>query len=50
MNKYIKGKNIIYATKKAYDVIYKDKGYKPFDEKNIKITEESEQEEKQKNK
>ncbi len=39
MNKYIKGKNIIYATQKAYDVIYKDKGYKPFVEKDIKETE-----------
>ena len=30
MNKYIKGKIIINATEKAYNVIYKQQGYEPY--------------------
>lgn len=30
MNQYIKDKHIINATKKAYNVIYKEKGYIPY--------------------
>lgn len=29
MNKYVKNGHIINATQKAYEVLYKDKGYKP---------------------
>lgn len=32
MNKYIKDENIINATEKAYNIIYKGKGYKPYRE------------------
>ncbi|MEC1780071.1 hypothetical protein [Schinkia azotoformans] len=33
MNKYIKGNKEIYATDKAYEVLYKEQGYKPFEDK-----------------
>lgn len=32
MNRYIKNKNIINATEKAYNVIYKEQGYVPYKE------------------
>lgn len=32
MNKYIKDNIVINATEKAYNVIYKDKGYIPYKE------------------
>lgn len=32
MDKYIKDGKIIYATEKAYNIIYKEKGYKPLNE------------------
>ena len=32
MNKYMKDKNIINATEKAYNVIYKEQGYVPYKE------------------
>jgi len=32
MNKYIKDKNIINATEKAYNVVYKTQGYIPYKE------------------
>ncbi len=43
MSKYIKDKHIINATKKAYEVIYKDRGYIPYKEekKNTKKKEEA---------
>ncbi|WP_164971694.1 hypothetical protein [Clostridium tetani] len=33
MNKYCKGKRIIYATERAFEVIYKDQGFKLVKEK-----------------
>lgn len=36
MNKYVKGKTIIYATEKAYNLIYKEKGFVPYAEKETK--------------
>ncbi len=43
MNKYIKDNNIINATEKAYNVIYKEQGYIPYKEekKNTKKKEEA---------
>lgn len=43
MNQYIKDNHIINATEKAYNVIYKDKGYIPYKEekKNTKKKEEA---------
>ncbi len=41
MNKYIKGDKIINATEKAYIIIYKEKGYKPYKENNSKRKEEA---------
>ena len=43
MNQYIKDKHIINATEKAYNIIYKDKGYIPYKEekKNFKKKEEA---------
>lgn len=43
MDKYIKDKHIINATQKAYDTIYKDRGYIPYKEekKNTKKKEEA---------
>lgn len=45
MNKYIKDDNIINATEKAYETIYKDRGYIPYKEvkatKNVKKKEEA---------
>lgn len=43
MNKYIKDKHIINATTKAYETIYKDRGYAPYKEekKNTKKKEEA---------
>lgn len=37
MKQYIKDKHIINATEKAYNIIYKEKGYIPYkvDERNI---------------
>ncbi len=32
MKKYTDGKNTIYATEKAYEVIYKDRGFKEVEE------------------
>lgn len=32
MNKYIKGKVVINATEKAYNIIYKEQGYVPYKE------------------
>lgn len=37
MNKYIKDKHIINATEKAYNVIYKEKGYIPVEEKKEEV-------------
>lgn len=37
MNKYIKDKHIINATEKAYNVIYKEKGYVPVEEKKEEV-------------
>ena len=36
MNKYIKDNVVINATEKAYNTIYKEKGYKPY--KEVKTT------------
>lgn len=33
MNKYCKGKRIIYATERAFEVIYKDQGFRLVKEK-----------------
>ena len=33
MNRYTNGKRIIEATEKAYNVLYKDKGFEPYKEK-----------------
>ncbi len=33
MKKYTDGKNTIYATEKAYEVIYKDRGFKEVEAK-----------------
>jgi len=43
MNKYIKGSHIINATQKAYETIYKDRGYVLYKEekKNTKKKEEA---------
>ena len=32
MNQYIKDKHIINATEKAYNVVYKERGYVPYEE------------------
>lgn len=42
MKKYIKDDHVIRATEKAYNVIYKNKGYKPYEEVEEVIEEESE--------
>ena len=36
MNKYVKDNVVIVATEKAYNLIYKNRGYKPFVQKEIK--------------
>lgn len=36
MNKYAKGKKVIFATEKAYELIYKEQGFVPFSEKETK--------------
>lgn len=42
MKQYIKDKHVINATEKAYNVIYKEKGYIPYEEKkNIKKEKEA---------
>ena len=41
MNEYAKRNKIIHATEKAYNLIYKDKGYKPFIEKAIEEKEKA---------
>lgn len=46
MNKYVKGKVIINATEKAYNILYKEKGFVPYVEevkatKNTKKKEEA---------
>lgn len=45
MNKYIKGKVVINATEKAYNVIYKEKGFVPYKEeaKPVKTTKKKEE-------
>lgn len=39
MNKYTDGKRVIYATERAYNVIYKRQGFKPAVEETEKVTE-----------
>lgn len=39
MNKYTDGKRVIYATERAYNVIYKRQGFKPAVEETGKVTE-----------
>lgn len=39
MNKYTDGKRVIYATERAYNVIYKKQGFKPAVEETEKVTE-----------
>lgn len=38
INKYTNGKRVIYATEKAYNVIYKRQGFRPVAEKTEKVT------------
>lgn len=38
MNKYTNGKRVIYATEKAYNVIYKRQGFRPVAEETEKVT------------
>jgi len=42
MNRYIKDKHIINATEKAYETIYKERGYIPYKEEK-KITKKKEE-------
>lgn len=39
INKYTNGKRVIYATEKAYNVIYRRQGFKPVTEETEKVTE-----------
>lgn len=39
MNKYTNGERVIYATERAYNVIYKRQGFKPAVEETEKVTE-----------
>jgi len=39
MNKYTNGKRVIYATERAYNVIYKRQGFRPVAEETEKVTE-----------
>lgn len=39
MNRYTNGKRVIYATERAYNVIYKRQGFKPAVEETEKVTE-----------
>ncbi len=39
MNKYTNGKRVIYATERAFNVIYKRQGFKPAVEEIEKVTE-----------
>lgn len=39
MNKYTNGKRVIYATEKAYNVIYKRQGFRPVANETEKVTE-----------
>lgn len=41
MNKYIKDNLVIHATEKAYNVLYKEKGFMPYKEKTSKKKEEA---------
>lgn len=36
MNKYTDGKRTIYATERAYNLLYKPQGFKPSKEKQVK--------------
>jgi len=36
MNKYTNGERVIYATERAYNVIYKRQGFKPLEESTFK--------------
>lgn len=36
MNKYVKGDRIINATEKAYELLYKEQGFKPYKESKAK--------------
>lgn len=39
MNRYTNGKRVIYATEKAYNIIYKKQGFRPVAEETEKVTE-----------
>lgn len=41
MNKYTNGERIIYATQRAYNVIYKRQGFKPLEENTEEVEDEN---------
>lgn len=40
MNKYTNGKRVIYATERAFNVIYKRQGFKPLEENTEEVEDE----------